>query len=162
VTFTKPDSYTITDSTTGQVLAERIYHSGDDIQYGTLTLHLDTPAQQGDQFSIDGNQDGTGSNENILKMAALDTKAVMPKGQTISEGYNTILTSVGNVSSQAQIAQQALTVVNQQAVQARDQVSGVNLDNEAADLIRFQQAYQAAAKTMQIATQLFDSIIQIR
>jgi flagellar hook-associated protein FlgK len=162
VTFTKPDSYTITDSTTGQVLAERIYHSGDDIQYGTLTLHLNTPAQQGDQFSIDGNQDGTGSNENILKMAALDTKAVMPKGQTISEGYNTILTSVGNVSSQAQIAQQALTVVNQQAVQARDQVSGVNLDNEAADLIRFQQAYQAAAKTMQIATQLFDSIIQIR
>lgn len=162
LTFTKPDTYTITDSKTGQLLAQRTYNSATDIRYGTLTLHLTTPPRQGDQFTIDGNQDGTGSNENILKMAALDTKAVMPKDQTIGEAYNTILTSVGNVSGQAQIAQQALTVVNQQAVQARDQVSGVNLDNEAADLIRFQQAYQAAAKTMQIATQLFDSIIQIR
>jgi len=55
-----------------------------------------------------------------------------------------------------------MQVVNQQAIEARDEVSGVNLDQEAADLVRFQQAYQAAAKTLQVATQLFDYIAQIR
>ncbi|NCV63713.1 MAG: hypothetical protein EBW49_07340, partial [Betaproteobacteria bacterium] len=58
--------------------------------------------------------------------------------------------------------QQALTVVNDQAKSARDKVSGVNLDDEAADLIRFQQAYQAAAKALQISGQLFDAIVQVR
>jgi flagellar hook-associated protein 1 FlgK len=69
---------------------------------------------------------------------------------------------VGNAAQQAKITQQALTVVNDQAKQSRDKVSGVNLDDEAADLIRFQQAYQAAAKSLQISGQLFDSIVQIR
>jgi flagellar hook-associated protein 1 FlgK len=52
--------------------------------------------------------------------------------------------------------------VHDQAVSTRDQVSGVSLDNEAADLIRYQQAYQAAAKILQISSQLFDSVLQIR
>ena len=90
------------------------------------------------------------------------SKDAMPGGKTMGESYNDILSSVGNVSGQARIAQQAMTVVNQQAIQARDTASGVNLDAEAADLIRFQQAYQAAAKTIQIASQLFDTIVQIR
>ena len=162
VKFTTSDSYSITDSSSGQVIAERSYDSKIGIRYGDLTLHFDSAPARGDQFTLDGNRDGTGSNENILRMAALETRALMPQSLTIGQAYNSVLISVGNVSGQAQIAQQALTVVNQQAVQARDKVSGVNLDNEAADLIRFQQAYQAAAKTMQIATQLFDTIIQIR
>jgi flagellar hook-associated protein 1 FlgK len=45
---------------------------------------------------------------------------------------------------------------------ARDQVSGVSLDQEAADLVRYQQAYQAAAKILQVASQLFDSVLQVR
>jgi flagellar hook-associated protein FlgK len=53
-------------------------------------------------------------------------------------------------------------VVNDQAVSARDQVSGVSMDQEAADLIRFQQAYQASAKVLQVASQIFDSILQVR
>ena len=52
--------------------------------------------------------------------------------------------------------------MNEQAVSARDGVSGVSLDQEAADLIRFQQSYQAAAKVMQIASQLFDTVLQVR
>jgi flagellar hook-associated protein FlgK len=52
-------------------------------------------------------------------------------------------------------------VVNDQAIEARDKVSGVSLDEEAADLIRFQQAYQASAKAMQVANTLFDAILQV-
>jgi flagellar hook-associated protein 1 FlgK len=55
-----------------------------------------------------------------------------------------------------------LTVVNQQAVEARDAIAGVSLDEEAANLIRFQQAYQANAKVMQTANTLFDALLAIR
>jgi flagellar hook-associated protein FlgK len=57
---------------------------------------------------------------------------------------------------------EALTVVNQQAIEARDAIAGVSLDEEAANLIRFQQAYQANAKVMQTATTLFDALLAIR
>jgi flagellar hook-associated protein 1 FlgK len=53
-------------------------------------------------------------------------------------------------------------VVHDQAVKSRDELSGVSLDKEAADLIRYQQAYQAAAKVLQVASQLFDSVLQVR
>lgn len=69
---------------------------------------------------------------------------------------------MGNLAQQAKITQQALTVVKDQAVQSRDKISGVNLDDEAAELIRFQQAYQASAKALQVSSQLFDSILQVR
>jgi flagellar hook-associated protein FlgK len=86
----------------------------------------------------------------------------MPSGQTLHEGYSQQSSRIGNVARQAGIAQSALEVVYQQALQARDQVAGVSLDEEAADLIRFQQAYQASAKVMQTATSLFDTLLEIR
>lgn len=86
----------------------------------------------------------------------------MPGGLTASESYIERVNQVGNVARQAAISQQALTVVYEQAREARDGVSGVSLDQEAAALVRFQQAYQANAKVMQIASQLFDSILQVR
>jgi flagellar hook-associated protein FlgK len=55
-----------------------------------------------------------------------------------------------------------ILIVNEQAVEARDKVSGVSLDEEAADLVRFQQAYQASARIIQTANQLFDAILQVR
>ena len=66
------------------------------------------------------------------------------------------------LSQRAEVTQEALKVVNEQAVQARDKVSGVNMDEEASALVRYQQAYQAAAKAMQVAGQLFDAIVQIK
>jgi flagellar hook-associated protein FlgK len=83
-------------------------------------------------------------------------------GKTLANTYIDQINSVGNLAQQAIITQEALTVVNEQAIEARDKVSGVNLDDEAAALIRYQQAYQACAKALQVSGELFDSIIQIR
>jgi flagellar hook-associated protein FlgK len=83
-------------------------------------------------------------------------------GKTIANVYIDQINNVGNLAQQANINQAALTVVNDQAVAARDKVSGVNLDDEAAALIRYQQAYQAAAKALQVSGQLFDAVVQIR
>ena len=52
-------------------------------------------------------------------------------------------------------------MVFKQAQEARDGVAGVDLNEEAADLVRFQQAYQANAKVMQVASTLFDTILQL-
>ena len=95
-------------------------------------------------------------------LSAADISAAMGGGKTFAASYIDNVNDLGNVARQAAISQSALTVVYDQAVSARDQVSGVSLDEEAADLVRYQQAYQAAAKILQVASQLFDSVLQVR
>ena len=72
-----------------------------------------------------------------------------------------MLTSAGNLSNKASVAEEALEVVYDQAVRTKDQKAGVNLDEEAANLIRFQQSYQASARLMATANQLFDALLRI-
>ena len=133
------------------------------LQYQGLNIAFDKPPMPGDIFTVDSNKDGIGNNDTIRRIAELEQSGVFPPGgNTLSESNRLMMSSAGNVAGQAKIARDALAIVEQQAVEARDKVSGVNLDSEAADLIRFQQAYQAAARTIQVSTQLFDAIAQIR
>jgi flagellar hook-associated protein FlgK len=164
VSFDAPSHYTIKDGATGTILAERNYDTSvlnPVVNYQGLAIQFTRAPDVGDVFEVDGNHDGLGSNENMLVMADLSKKGVIGN-KSFSDSYIDQVNTVGNAAQQAKITQQALTVVNDQAKQSRDKVSGVNLDDEAADLIRFQQAYQAAAKSLQISGQLFDSIVQIR
>jgi flagellar hook-associated protein FlgK len=162
VQFLKNGQYTITDANTGTVLAERTYdpHQGT-IAYGGLTLNFTGIPVEGDRFRVDGNRDGVGDNANIKVMAELEFKR-QADGYSISDAYRNQVSKAGNVARQSTIVSEALTVVNQQAVEARDAIAGVSLDEEAANLIRFQQAYQANAKVMQTANTLFDSLLAIR
>ena len=114
-----------------------------------------------ESFTIDGNEDGVGNNQNMIAMSDLAKKQIAG-GKTLANNYLDQVNDVGNLAQQAKITQQALTVVKDQAVQSRDKISGVNLDDEAAELIRFQQAYQASAKALQVSSQLFDAILQVR
>mgnify|MGYP000019278464 CR=1 FL=1 len=164
VKFTATDRYTITDAQTGTQLADRHYDPAQlepVIDFEGLQLKLSHAPNIGDSFQVDGNQDGLGNNVNMLDMVDLAKKPVI-SGKTLANTYIDQINNVGNLAQQATITQQALTVVHDQAVAARDKVSGVNLDEEAAALIRYQQAYQASAKALQISGTLFDSIVQIR
>jgi flagellar hook-associated protein FlgK len=98
----------------------------------------------------------------MLLLVDLESKPAMGGGKTFSASYIDNVNNMGNIARQASIAQTALKVVFDQAVSSRDSTSGVSLDEEAADLIRYQQAYQAAAKVMQVSSQLFDSVLQVR
>ena len=163
--FVTATRFTLTDQKTGTLLAEREFNSAlpdASISYQGLHLTFSKPPQLGDSFVLDGNRDGTGNNENMLEIVALESKPVMGNGKTLGSAYIDHVNDMGNVSRQASIVQSALTVVHDQAVASRDAVSGVSLDEEATNLIRFQQAYQASAKVMQVASQLFDSVLQIR
>ncbi len=167
VQFTSDTQYRIVDSRTQTVLAERELTVADDtgvpsLNFRGLRLEFSSYPKAGDQFTIDGNTDGIGNNEAMLQMADLERAKIMPGGLTMTEAYIEGVSQVGNVARQADIAKQALSVVHQQAVEARDAVSGVSLDEEASALVRFQQAYQANAKVMQTSMTLFESILQVR
>jgi flagellar hook-associated protein FlgK len=164
VKFTASDRYTITDASTGTELADRHYDPSvlePLIDFEGLQLKLSHAPNVGDSFQVDGNHDGLGNNINMLDMVDLAKKPVI-SGKSLANTYIDQINNVGNLAQQATITQQALTVVHDQSVSARDKVSGVNLDEEAAALIRYQQAYQASAKALQISGTLFDSIVQIR
>jgi flagellar hook-associated protein FlgK len=152
VRFDSATHFTIVDVNTDTVVASRNFDPNllePAFTYQGIQVTLSSAPKAGDVFIIDGNKDGTGNNENILQLVDL-------------EAYIDNVNDLGNIARQATIAQSALKVVYDQAVSARDQVSGVSLDQEAADLVRYQQAYQAAAKILQVASQLFDSILQVR
>jgi flagellar hook-associated protein FlgK len=164
---TKTLAYTITSTdpltAAKTVVAKRFFDSqklNPGVEFQGLQLAFSAAPSAGDEFVLDGNRDGIGNNDNMLQLAALQKKAVVGN-KTLANAYIDHINEMGNIAIAASIAQTALTVVHDQAVGARDDLAGVSLDKEATDLIRYQQAYQAAAKSLQIASQLFDSVLQI-
>jgi flagellar hook-associated protein FlgK len=161
--------YRITDLNTQTVMAERdldpqlldTSQPGGGIVFQGLSVSFTSTPKVGDRFLLDGNKDGTGNNDNMRALTALESAKLIAGTKTIGSAYVDHVNNMGNIARQATIAQDALTVMRDQAVESRDKVSGVNLDEEAANLIRFQQAYQASAKVMQTASQLFDAMLQI-
>ncbi len=164
IKFTARDRYVVIDKDTGTELADRSYDATvlePVVNYQGIDVRFTFAPNVGDSFTIDGNKDGVGNNQNMIALSDLAKKKIAG-GKTLANNYIDQVNDVGNLAQQAKITQQALTVVKDQAVQSRDKISGVNLDDEAAELIRFQQAYQASAKALQVSSQLFDAILQVR
>jgi flagellar basal body rod protein FlgC len=159
VSFTSNSVYTITDTTTNTVVATRTYTAGDDIAYQGIRVEFDDTPKQGDTFTIEANTDGVGNNENMLRLITL-SKEPMIAGQTFSAAYRDLVAGTGSRAHLAELSRDAMEVVRDQAQASREAAVGVNLDEEAADLIRFQQAYQAAAQVIQISQRMFDTLIQ--
>lgn len=162
--FVSDTQYTIKDTKTNTLLATRAFDRSltPIIEYRGLKLEFSNLPVKDDVYRVDGNQDGIGNNENMLKLISLEDKKVMPGNLTLTEAYIERVNQVGNVARQASISKDALNVVYTQAKEARDSTSGVSLDEEASALVRFQQAYQANAKVMQLASQMFESILNVR
>ena len=114
----------------------------------------------GDQFTIEANFGGSGDNSNALRLADLQSLGVLDGGAMgIGESYSQLVASVGGTTHQIQAGLSAQNVVLANAENAVLSKSAVNLDEEAANLIRFQQAYQAAAQIVNITKILFDSLL---
>lgn len=105
-----------------------------------------------------GPEDG----RNIVKLGNLQTQNTMLGAKaTYQDNYAAFVNDVGNKTASAEISSVAQTSLLNQAVAAREAVSGVNRDEEAAKLIEYQQAYQASAKVIEIASNLFDTLLSI-
>jgi len=159
VDFSSNSVYTITDTATDTVVATRLYTTGADIEYQGIRVQFNNVPKAGDTYTIEANTDGLGSNENILRMIELG-RAPLIAGQTFSAAYRDLVTGAGSRAQLAELGKEAMMVVRDQAQASRESAVGVNLDEEAANLIRFQQAYQAAAQVIQMSQRLFDTLIQ--
>jgi flagellar hook-associated protein 1 FlgK len=101
-----------------------------------------------------------GDNSNALALATLQTQSLMNNGSsTFSQMYSQLIAGVGANTNAAQLNSSAQNTVLQNATAAQQSISGVNLNEEAANLIQFQNAYQAAAKTVSVAQSLFTALI---
>lgn len=133
----------------------------------TLSFTVEGTPADGDtfDFSFDLVATGPGDNRNALAIAALQTERIMlhsvagTPGATLQSAYSQLVSQVGNKTREVQAGEKAQQSLLQQARDARDSFSGVNLDEEAANLIRFQQAYQASGRVMSIAQRLFDEVL---
>ena len=161
IEFVSDSEYKITDKATNTIVAQRNYTAGQVIQYQNLQVTLNGSPKSGDKFQIDNNQKGFGSNENIVRLSNLESAKVLGNDETFHESYLNLINLAGSTARQATVTKEALQVVYDQAFESRDQIAGVNLDEEAANLIRFQQAYQASARLVQTANELFDTIVRL-
>lgn len=114
----------------------------------------------GDTFTIGFNTEGKNDNRNALTMVALESKKLMQDGTlTLDDGYGKLVEEVGTKSSLSKINTEASKSLLEQTQGMRDSISGVNLDEEASDLIKFQQLYQANAQVISVARELFDTLL---
>ncbi len=154
-------------STTYPAGAPITYTSGATISVGGTSFVLSGTPANGDQFSIaPGTSSGAGDNRNGLLLAELQTTgnvAMMGSASknTYTTAFSQMVSSVGNKARELKVTGEAETKALSQATAAMQSESGVNLDEEATNLIRYQQAYQAAGKMMQIASELFDVLLQL-
>lgn len=111
----------------------------------------------GDSFIASYNTGGFGDNSNGLKLAAQQqNKAFNGNTESIFDKYSDLITDIGGVTYQAKTTSDAAEILYQQAVDFRESKSGVNLDEEASNLLRFEQSYQAASKLMAVSNQIMD------
>lgn len=185
LTFTEPDTVTITggtaqfrsvdDSTTPPTVS---YSATATIQPGQsnslvvgdanyqFEFSLSGTPKDNDRFAMAFNQSGVSDNRNALKLVDLQTKqtvgvdaAVNGSGFSFTDGYGELVERVGTLTAQARMDSEATGSILKQATDNRDSLSAVNLDEEAANLIKFEQYYNASAQIIQVARSLFDTLI---
>ncbi len=121
-------------------------------------LEISGAPAEGDSFTVAFNADSDSDNRNALALLDLQTASTIGK-HSITSTYSQLIETVGAKASQAALDASATSTILSQATTNRESVSGVNLDEEAANLIKFQQYYTAAAQVIKAAQQMFDTII---
>ena len=136
------------------------FSSGADIDLNGSRVQINGAPQPGDVFTVSKNTSGAGDNGNALRLNdVLQEKTINGGNATPQDAFGEIVASVGSATQQSRVSQDALASLRENAESARNSLSAVNLDEEAANLIRFQQSYQAAAELISTANQLFQSLL---
>ena len=161
LTFTSATTFDVNGTGTGNPTGVA-YVSGGNITYNGWTAQITGTPRTGDTFTIARNTNGVADNRNALLLTALQTTNTVANGTAnYQSAYSLLVSDVGNRSREIQVQSDAQTALVQQTTSAQQSMSGVNLDEEAANLIRFQQAYQASGRVLQIASKLFDTVLGI-
>lgn len=159
VSFPAAGSYTLTDAG-GTVLGSGAYAPGQALSANGWSLTLSGTPAAGDSFAISANSNGLNDNANALALAGLaDTGVLVGGSRSVIDNYTLLTTEIGNAGAQATSNLTTQTSLHNQAMSAQQAVSGVNLDEEAASLVKYQQAYQASAQVISTAQSIFSSLL---
>ncbi len=136
------------------------YTAGQTITANGWSFVLDGAPKTGDTFNIGPTPAGSSDNSNALLLAKVEQAKTFNAGTvTLSGALGGLTTQVGAAARSAEYSLMAQQVITDQAQAARDSISGVNLDEEASDMLRLQQAYQAASQLISTADNMFQTIL---
>ncbi|MBU1237154.1 MAG: flagellar hook-associated protein FlgK [Gammaproteobacteria bacterium] len=161
ITFTDATHFNVVGTGTGNPTGVA-YTAGASISYNGWTTEISGAPRAGDVFTISVNTNGVSDNRNAVALAALQTADTMIGGTASHlEAYAQLVSEVGNKTREVKTIGASQTALAESAIASQQALSGVNLDEEAANLMRYQQAYQASAKVIEIASKVFDSILAL-
>lgn len=187
VTNAATPDFTVVRRDTGASLdaGEVQYDGTDTLRFGGLTLRFNDPAllQTGDRFEIQpvrrgagninvaiadidqiaaGEAAGSGDNRNALKLQDLQSASIVGGRASVTQAYAAMVGDVGNRANVVEVNLQAMSGLREQLQGLQQAESGVNLDEEAANLIRYQQYYQANAKVIETGTTVLDIVLGLK
>ena len=154
-------TWNLSDGTSGT----GTWTAGTPISLNGFALALDGVPRSGDTLSVAPTVSVTGNNGNALAFARLATAPIVgasagSAGLSITDAYASSISNIGVRVQGGKAAAGISQAIAADAETARSNKAGVNLDEEAARLIQFQQSYQAAAKILQVAQAIFDSVLK--
>ncbi|MEO8746802.1 MAG: flagellar hook-associated protein FlgK [Rhodanobacter sp.] len=154
IVFSSPTTYSI-DGGSAQT-----FTPGSPITYHGWSVQLNGTPATGDTFNVAANSNAQGDNTNALALGKVANQGVLDGGVTsVGRAYSQLVAQIGSAGAVASSDQTTQQAIYNQAMTAQQSVSGVNLDEEAANLVRYQQAYQASAQVISTARTLFTSLL---
>jgi flagellar hook-associated protein 1 len=165
--FTSATTFNVVNTTTSATISTGIFTPNQEndmlalagLSYGFEVVINGAP-KDGDSFTVDYNNGGISDNRNGLLMADIQLAKTMDGGlSSLVDVYGNTVGSVGSQTNQAALSRDANKALVAQYESRRASVSGVNLDEEAAKLIQYQQSYQAAAQIISVSRQVFDTLL---
>jgi flagellar hook-associated protein 1 len=172
IVFTSATTYNVVNATTSAVLVtgavfvpnqdnSLLATAGPPVDAFGYEIVMAGAPRTGDSFDVYYNAGGIGDNRNSQLMAALQNLPTLDNGSSnYSQAYGRMIAEVGTRTAEAESNHASSSALVEQSKARRDSTSGVNLDEEAANLIRFQQAYEASAQVISVARSLFDTLFQ--
>lgn len=163
IQFTGPNTFDVVDSTSGTSLATgQPYTSGDPIAFNGWEMSVSGAPAGGDKFLVTDNSGGVGDNGNMRALADLQTGSTLLNGTSSYQNvHNRLVTDVAAQGSRTESTLKSQSNLLAQAEKARDAVSGVNLDEEATNLLRYQRAYEASAQLIRVADDMFQTLLGV-
>jgi len=139
-------------------LEDQVFTAGQAIELDGYNVTIDNQPAAGDRFSFNYNQDGVSDNRNVMLLSDLQTSKTMANG-SFQDVYSRLVEVVGAKTATLTINNAANKAVMDSTQEAKASISGVNLDEEAALLVQYQQAYQASAQLITTSQQMFDTLL---
>ena len=114
-----------------------------------------------DEIILSFNETGDGDNRNMLAITDLQSAKIMNGNKSsFQDIYNNMLSEIGAKTANADVAMQSASILKDQSFERIQSLSGVNMDEEAANLLMYQQYYSAAARVITVANEIFESLLQ--